>query len=215
MAGTAPTSGAAENGATDTLVAAHRAMRADASLQFQFPDYARPQPPPWANGLARFLQAIAPFLQIIFWTCVAAMAGLILFVLVREAALRWGLFERKSKPKAEAKPVPAFQPTATRARALLEEADRLAAEGRYSEAARVLLHRSIEDIERAYPVTIGPAATSREIARLEPLSPTGRDVFTRIAQAVETSLFGARPLDAVRFAECREAYASFAFGRER
>jgi len=131
---------------------------------------------------------------------------------VREILRRLPAQWRLGKKQAQETPKPVFRPTATRARALLEEADRLASEGRYSEAVRVLLHRSIEDIERAFPVTISPAQTSREIARLEPLSAQGRDVFTGIAQAVETSLFGGRALDAARFAECRAAYASFALG---
>lgn len=212
MAGTAPNSSAADSGA-DPLIAAHQAMRADHNLQFQFQDYRPSPPPPWLDGFARFLRAIAPYLQYVFWIGVALILALILFVVMREVAQRWGLISFRKKPAKAPEPVPAFRPSASRARALLEEADRLAAEGRYSEAVRVLLHRSIEDIERAYPITIGPAATSREIARLEPLSQNGRDVFGRIAQAVETSLFGGRPLDAQRFAECRAAYSSFALGR--
>src|SRR5262249_22456648 len=138
MAGAAPNFRAAENGATDTLAAAHHAMRADQNFQFEFSAYVQPQPPPWADDLAHLPNSIGPALRFVFWAGVAAIAGLVLFVIVREAMLRWGLWERKPKTKPEAKPVPAFQPTATRARALLEEADRLAREGRYSEAVRVL-----------------------------------------------------------------------------
>ena len=111
-----------------------------------------------------------------------------------------------------AQPQPQYRPTAARARALLEEADRLAAEGKYNEAARVLRHRSIEDLENAFAMTIGLDLTSREIARLEPLSGEGRNVFMRIARAVEVSLFGGRALNAEDFRSCREAYASFALG---
>jgi hypothetical protein len=200
-------------GANDPLIALHHTLRANRDLQFQFQDYAPQPPPPWLVPLARFLRAFGPYLQIVFWSGVFLIVALIVFVIVREAAQRWGLIEFKKNVKPEAPAAPAFKPSASRARALLEEADRLAAQGRYSEAVRVLLHRSIEDIERAYPITIGPSATSREIARLKPLSPHGRDVFGRIAQAVETSLFGERALDQARFAECRSAYATFALGK--
>jgi len=211
MAGTTqPETAVAAGG--DNLAAAHRALRADPSLQFHFAEYApAPPPPPWMEALQRFLTSIAPILNVVFWAGAALIVALILFFLVREAARRWPMFSKKQK-EAKPAPTPAFQPNAARARALLEEADRLAREGRYSEAARVLLHRSIEDIEQAFLITIGPAATSREIARLDPLSPKGRDVFSRIALAVETSLFGEQPLDATRYAECRAAYADFALG---
>src|SRR5262249_8337494 len=107
---------------------------------------------------------------------------------------------------------PEFRPTAARAQALLEEADRLARDGRFSEAARVLLHRSINDIEDAFPNLVMPSLTAREIGVLEPLSPRGRDVFAMIARAVERSLFGGRDLDANDFASCRQAYVDFVFG---
>ena len=211
MAGTETNS--APNGAGDTLASAHAAMRADHNLQFQFEQSPPPpQPPPWAQAFADLMRAIGPFLQYVFWAGLAAIVILIVFLLLREIAGRWPMFARRVKADKPEAAVPKFKPTAARAQALLEEADRLAREGRFSEAARVLLHRSIEDIERAYPIAIGPALTSREIAQLEPLSSQGRDVFTRIALAVERSLFGERPLDAAGFAACREAYSSFAFG---
>jgi hypothetical protein len=78
---------------------------------------------------------------------------------------------------------------------------------------RVLLHRSIEDLERAFAVTIGAGLTSREVAQLDALSGEGRDVFVRIARAVELSLFGGRALSADDFLRCRDAYAGFALSR--
>ena len=60
----------------------------------------------------------------------------------------------------------AFRPTEAKAKALLEEADRLAAQGRFDEAAHTLLYRSIEDIEDRLPRSIRKAQTSREIAGL-------------------------------------------------
>ncbi|MBI3438756.1 MAG: DUF4129 domain-containing protein [Proteobacteria bacterium] len=59
-------------------------------------------------------------------------------------------------------------------------------------------------------IAIGPALTSREIARLDRLSPQGRATFSGIATAVERSLFGGRTLTPSQYNECREAYAAFA-----
>jgi hypothetical protein len=76
---------------------------------------------------------------------------------------------------------------------------------------RVLLHRSIDDMDQAFPATIVPSMTSREISLLDYLSTQGRATFVKIAQAVEASLFAGRPLTADQFADCRKAYESFVF----
>jgi hypothetical protein len=94
---------------------------------------------------------------------------------------------------------------------LLAQADELAAQGLYAEAAHHLLLHSIQDVEDHRPRAIRPALTARDIAALDQLPPTPREAFTRIAQAVERSLFGGRPLDKEGFAECRSAYEAFAF----
>jgi hypothetical protein len=58
---------------------------------------------------------------------------------------------------------------------------------------------------------VRPALTSRDIAALPALPQAAKTAFTAIAAAVEASFFGARPLDALAFAECRRAYERFAF----
>lgn len=194
--------------AGDPLAAAHQQMLADDRLQFHFEQFEAPDPPQWLQPLGEFIRAIAPFLVYVFWAGVIIIVALIVWALAQEIIRR--MPSRAKEAKAVEAPKPVYKPTVARARALLEEADRLAAEGRYGEAARVLLHRSIEDFEQVFQLAIGPSLTSREVARLEQLSPQGRTVFTGIAQAVETSLFGERPLDRERYTQCRDAYASFA-----
>lgn len=195
---------------SDALAAAHADMLSDRDLQFEMETLAPPEMPAWLEPLFQLLQAIAPLMVYVFWAGVAVVVLLLLYFIGSEIVRR---LPDRAKQTAETQPKPEYRPAAAHARALLEEADRLAKEGRYSEAARVLLHRSIEDLERAFTLAIGPGLTSREIARLEPLSVEGRNVFTRIARAVETSLFGERPLTADDFLRCREAYASFALAK--
>jgi hypothetical protein len=55
-----------------------------------------------------------------------------------------------------------------------------------------------------------PSMTSREISTIEHLSARGRSTFTKIAQAVERSLFAGRPLTADTYTDCRHAYERFA-----
>ena len=149
------------------LAAAHREMLADTSLQFQFHEFTPPDPPSWIEPLLRALSAAAPFVSYIFWGCVI-LTVLVLVYLVGSEILRRLPDRAREKTPAEQQPKPEYRPAPARARALLEEADRLAAQGRYSEAVRVLLHRSIEDLERMFALMIGPGLTSREIAALEP-----------------------------------------------
>jgi hypothetical protein len=191
-----------------TLAAAHAELLGDESLQFQFEVYEPPQPPDWIEPLLRLLQAVAPFLGYIFWAGVAIVVLLILYVIGSEILRR--LPDRRAKSSAVTPHHEEYRPAPARAQALLNEADRLAAEGRYGEAVRVLLHRSIEDLENKFALIIGPGVTSREITGLAQLSERGRSVFSGIAQAVEISLFGGRQLSADDFAQCRQAYASFA-----
>src|SRR5262249_29788159 len=106
--------------------------------------------------------------------------------------------------------LPDWRPPLARARALLADADRLAAQGLFAEAVHLLLFRSIEDIDERRPRSIKPALTSRNIAQLDALPSSARPAFARIATSVERSFFGGREIDAQDFQECRRAYEAFA-----
>ncbi|MES1158345.1 MAG: hypothetical protein ABUL42_00470, partial [Terricaulis silvestris] len=191
---------------------AHRRLLADHTLQFHFEEAAK-RPPPDPNAF-KWLEALYPFFRVLFWIGVTALAVLVIYMIVREVIARWPT-RGGAKKGEEALPVVEFRPTQARARALLEEADRLAREGRYGEAARVILHRSIDDMESTLSIPISPAMTSREIAGIERLSQRVRDVFSKIALAVEISLFGERDLSQAQYQECRALYESFALGASR
>ena len=202
----------AEAASSQSFEAAHRHLLEDSTLQFHFAvPPPQPEPPEWLKALAELLQIVAPFLNLVFWAGIALIAAYILYLIVLEIAARLpGAVKAVTTPAAA--PKREFKPTQARAQALLEEADRLARDGRFSEAVRVLLHRSINDIEDAFPNLVMPSLTAREIGRLDPLSARGREVFAMIARAVERSLFGERPLNADDFATCRQAYVDFVFG---
>ena len=94
--------------------------------------------------------------------------------------------------------------------ALLEEADRLAAQERFEEAAHVLLFRTIADVETRRPRAIRPALTSRDIAGLDQIPTRARAALALIVERVEHGFFGGRPVGAAEFATCRGAYLTFA-----
>lgn len=195
-------------GAAVDLTEAHRRLVADKSLQFDF-GQAPPPPKPPPNWLSELLAAIAPFLQFVFWALVALAALLIVGFIVRELVkVRWS-GRAKTDKRGPVEP-PAWRPEAARARLLLAQADELAAQGLFAEAAHHLLLHSVQDIEDHRPRAIRPALTSRDIAALDTIPAEPRAAFARIARIVEESLFGGRDLDAARFAETRAAYEAFA-----
>lgn len=192
--------------------AAHEAVAADRSLQFSMEPREvppPPEPPPnWLRGLFDFLDSLGPFLQVVFWILIALVAAAILWFIIRELT-RIRVPQKREKT---AKPVPeTWRPEAATALALLSDADALAAKGQYAEAVHLLLLRSINDIEGRLPNAVRPALTSRDIARLERLPEGARPTFTRIARAVETSLFGGGAVDRATWNDCRAAYEAFAF----
>jgi hypothetical protein len=199
-------------------VAAHHQLLADKQIQFALPGQVKidpPQIPEWLKGLSRALRAFAdffgPIAPVLFWGLVAVIAGLILYYILREFTdFTFPWQRRKNDETVEDQWVPDAAP----ARALLAEADGLAAEGRFAEAAHLLLLRSVEDIERRKPDILRPSSTAREIAVAQTLPDKARGTFGLIARHVEASLFGGRSLDAGGWDQCREAYGRFALAGE-
>lgn len=203
----ADASGSAAGGGD--FAAAHAAVSADKSLQFEIAAIPPPPPPPgWLKGLFEFLGAMAPVFEILFWLGVAAIVGALLWLIVREV-LRIRLPDsKKAKVKAAE---PEWRPTSAAALALLSDADALAEQGRFAEAVHLILLRSIGDIDTRVPNLLRPAFTSRDIGGLSRLPEAARPAFRRIAHVVEASLFGGRDVDRETFTTCRQAYEAFAF----
>src|SRR3954462_1020548 len=121
---------------------AHRELLGDSTIQFALPPYEQPQTPDWIG-------ALAPVLQVLFWIAIAGFALLLLYWIVMRLAGRDWSWRRKAKEEAAADE--SWGPEAAEARELLGEADALAARGLYSEAAHLILFRSIEDIDEKRP----------------------------------------------------------------
>lgn len=211
MADSASLAGAA--GAADRVAAAHQALLKEPGLQFEFE--AEPPPPDLPDWLRALLDALSeilgglqPVFQVLFWAAIAILVGLILYFVARELVRHY----RKEASGAKADDVIAdWRPPAARARALLSDADCLAAEGRYAEAVHLLLFRSIEDIDAKRPHAVKPAFTSRDILDLQALPKVARQSLSRLVATVEWSFFGGRPVGPEDFSACRRAYEEFAF----
>ncbi len=212
----------------ERFAAAHRALRADPDIQF---DLARVTPPPptpaWIRAVEHWLDLLfrpvgrflrwmaslmpeAPYARLLLWSAMAASLVMLVWAVrtrLRDGAWRWP-WRRRMTPPSESD-AEDWRPESAPARAWLDEAEVLAAQGRYAEAAHHLLIRSIEDLGRRRPGLVRPALTSRDLARAPVVPPRARQLFAGIAAIVERSLFGGRPVDAEDWAGCRAAYEDF------
>lgn len=195
----------------DEVDEAHRRLLQRGDLQFEFTE-PLPDPPRQSSGggwLADMLESMAPLFNLIFWGALAAVVLAIAWFISREVwQARYGRDTRTRTSTAVQ--TTEYRPEPERARALLQDADRLAELGRFEEAVRTLLHRSIDDIEGRTPRAIKSAQTSREIASLPILPEPVREAFAPLVRAVERSWFGGLPLGPEDYRTCRDSYARFA-----
>ena len=219
-------SSAASNTAANSAPEALRhwqALRHTGDIQYApLPPYTPPPPslPDWLIWLGRLLKRltqwadplgkmIGPAWPWIEWAVLGLGALLVLALLwriIRPLVAKW-----QGRPARMAEED--WAPPAAEALALLADADRLAEQGRYDEAAHLLLHRSIHHIASARPDMLHPASTAREIATLPALSAAARGTFGTIAALVERSRYALHPLALPDWQQARDAYASFAATR--
>ncbi|MBR0551013.1 hypothetical protein J7S20_00670 [Sphingomonadaceae bacterium LXI357] len=200
----------------DAAAEAHRRLLTDSSIQFDLPhkEIERHPPPEWLLAAIRAIKHAAEWVGPAWPWILGGLALLLVAVLILTffpSARDW-LRETfgRGRPAEETEQ---WVPEVAVARQLLEEADALATQGRYDEAAHLLLFRSIEDIERWRGDIVRPSLTSRDIASAEALPDEARGVFSGIVAAVERSLFAGRPLSQSDWQDARGDYASFALGR--
>lgn len=162
------------------------------------------------GGLGELLAPVAgmfgaswPWLQ---WVLLALAVAFFLYMAVRT----FGPLARKKAAARAAVSEPEWAPSAQESIALLSDADKLAAQGRFDEATHLLLQRSVSHISAARPDWVEPSSTARELAALPALSKTARKAFDTIAKQVERSLFALRSLDRSDWETARAAYANFA-----
>ena len=184
------------------LDAAHRELRADRSLQFDLPS-APPEPPEprWIEALFEWLGDHG---EAIFWTLLVLGLALVLYLLAPRIRALLGIRPRQVGGTPEIVLAPAV------ARALLRDADAVADQGEYGEAAHLLLLRSINALDDRRPQSVRPALTSRDLLGTPGLPASLRDAFAILVGAVERSLFAGRGLTREDWLRCREAYGRFA-----
>jgi hypothetical protein len=221
---TLPAESVADSGASTAFdELAWERLRDDGDLQFapvEIPAITPPEPS-WfekmlAQAFAWLADVFAPVGQLLgaqwWWLQWVLLALIALFVIV----LLWRNFSpggARQRRAAAADALEEWRPETAASLALLEDADRLAAEGRFDEATRLLLQRSVGQIAAARPDWVEPSSTARELAALPALPDAARAAFRTIAERVERSLFALRSLDRADWEAARAAYADFALAR--
>lgn len=223
---TAGTQEAAQAG--DRFASAYKSLRGDRSIQFDLtPAEPPPKPPQWVKDLFEWLDRAlkpvadffrwlnglmpdAPYARILLWSMLAVLGASLLWLIYRRVKDGgWG-WRKAVAAQAGEEVEPEWAPEQGVARQWLEEADALAAQGRYDEAIHHLLIRSVEDIARRRPRLVQPAVTSRELAAASAVPASARGLFSAIARRVERSLFGGHPVSADEWTFARRDYADFA-----
>jgi hypothetical protein len=192
------------------------AVRASKDIQFapiEIKPPQQPQVPEWLQAIGRFLKAIFEPIghalgmswSVLQWVLIAIAASAVLYLV-------WRIVEPLlSRPRKKAAAIePDWTPERAAALALLEDADRLAAEGKFDEATHLLLQRSVQQIAAVRPDWLHPASTAREIAVLSALPEAARRAFGIIATRVEASRYALRRLAAPDWQAARQAYDDFA-----
>lgn len=192
--------------AADDARRAARQVVADESLQPEMPGQAEARPPPKMSfdgggrgGSRSSRPAATPPAErgsalgpAVLWTVGGLLVLGLVALVVRE---RMG----PSAAEASVQPLPDAPPPPPE-RTIVDEADALAAAGRFAEAVHALLLRTIQALGRHMPVP--RALTSREILDRAGLPEAARDAFGDLVLAVELTRFGGRPADADDYARC-------------
>ncbi|MEM7665097.1 MAG: hypothetical protein AAF250_04525 [Pseudomonadota bacterium] len=195
-------------------------LRQNADIQFEPVEIPAPEPevPSWLEQMLQDLFAFLadlmapigralgiswPVLQWVLLGLVALFVLYLLYRLISPMDLQRNVTSTETVDNG-------WRPDRKESLALLEDADRLAAEGKFDEATHLLLQRSVGQIAAARPDWVEPSSTARELAALPALSETARGAFRVISERVERSLFALRALDRGDWEAARSAYAEFA-----
>jgi hypothetical protein len=188
-------------------------LRAEGDIQFApLKPMQPPKPPAWLEKLQQWLaEQLAPLGKWLGMSWPTMKWVLLAIAVVLLLLLAWRLLAPlagwRPKPRAES---PEWTPDQGEALALLEDADALAAAGRFDEATHLLLVRSVGQIRAVRPDLLDPSSTAREIAALPALPDRARNAFRIISERVERSLFALVPLGREDWQAARTAYADFA-----
>jgi hypothetical protein len=142
--------------------------------------------------------------KFLLWILVLVGGALLVFYLLNEVPrlVKQSRAKRDQRASREshATPVELARPSDG---GLLEEADRLARQGKYGEAIHALLLHSLEDLHKRLDVSLEPSLTSREILSKLSLREDAKFALARIVTLAELNYFGGRASTEREYQTCR------------
>lgn len=164
-----------------------------------------------ADFFAWLFRTFGGFFKILMFGAIAAAVVYALWYMFGDiVGVRFG--RKKAADGPDVSEISDQRPDQKQAVALLEQADALAADGKFAEAVHLLLFRSIEDLREKRTGGVPQSLTAREIQSLSDLSQKARQALAPIIRIVETSFFGGRTVDRAGWQSARKSYEDFAFG---
>jgi len=137
------------------------------------------------------------------WVVVAIAVGILLYAL-RDLIPFW----RSGSGNAWAQEEPAPDGRPGDQAVILEEADELAAAGRFVEAMHVLLLQGLAHMRHRLDQQFSDSLTSREILYSTTLPEAARAALRDVVNRVELTYFGKRPAALADYSACRESFNS-------
>lgn len=163
----------------------------------------------WLQKALSFTEGMAPALRAVLYILCAAAVVLILFAVLK-GLMAW--LRRGEDTPIDDEDMDYDGPVRTRrfdSVGTLSDADALAAQGRFAEAVRVLLFRSLEFLRTGIGDAVFPFLTSREILLVSGLDSAERDALRRIVATEEIAHFGEASLNADAYQTCRADFLVF------
>ena len=145
--------------------------------------------------------SLGGLLEILVWIALFVLLGTVIASIIRNRRAPEATIEPTVEADTSA-PAAALEKPRT-------EAERLADEGRYEEAIHHLLLETIEALAQARKGGLPDSWTSREIERGLPMPDPAREPFSHLVGAVESSLFGGRPVGEAEWLACQERFHLF------
>lgn len=151
-------------------------------------------------------------IEAFLWTIAAILVVMVAVFLFNALQNRTGFkLKRKSKqqPSATLVETPLFDMQKAVVDRNLEEADALAAQGRFAEAIHLLLLVAMDRLRRELGARIAPALTGREVLQLAPVPPAVVEPLSRMVSLSEIKHFGGRDAAGPDYDQCRQDFLQF------
>lgn len=174
----------------------------DPTIQHDPPDAVEPEAPPFVPPMTGLISG-----QFFLYLLLTVLAICLIIVIVH--LFRTYAPNRRAASDADAALDVGASPVATAGELAppeLDEIERLARAGKYTEAIHLMLLRTLDLLRRRLGVNWATSLTSREIARRVELGPTDRRALKVLVGAVEISRFGGHGVNEKIYLDCLDHY---------